>query len=342
MIITSREIPQADSLVSVVQAIINIGNGAKTDEEIIKNIEALNADRQGRYYRLIGEILGLVNNEHNNASLTPEGDRFFQNPTLGNPYFINAILNMKIFQIVLPFIEIKKSISHKTLVNYLLELNVPIAEATVYRRVSSLLAWLTELNIIVKNGREYLIRDMVSPLSNTFLINDDRFPILPETGNLEEYKNVGVRVNQANQILTIYKDQAKLERANNSHKSLVNIVANRIRQVGGIPKSNQFIDLATTLEQDYIFEMKSTTENNVTSQVRKGISQLYEYRYLENKPNANLILVIENPLTQNDSWLRDYMEIDRNIHLVWDGDGNLYGSENSRQQLGFLNLLGQK
>jgi hypothetical protein len=29
----------------------------------------------------------------------------------------------------------------------------------------------------------------------------------------------------------------------------------------------------------------------------------------------------------------------RNIHLVWDGDGNLYGSQNTRHQLGFLNLL---
>jgi hypothetical protein len=34
----------------------------------------------------------------------------------------------------------------------------------------------------------------------------------------------------------------------------------------------------------------------------------------------------------------DYMENDRNIHLVWDGDSNLYGTERTREQLGFLGL----
>ena len=85
--------------------------------------------------------------------------------------------------------------------------------------------------------------------------------------------------------------------------------------------------------------MKSTTEDNVKAQVRKGISQLYEYRYLENKPDANLILVVERPLTGDNTWMIDYMENDRNIHLVWDGDNNLYGTERTRQQLGFLGLL---
>jgi len=51
-------------------------------------------------------------------------------------------------------------------------------------------------------------------------------------------------------------------------------IGSRLRIAGGIPKANQFIDLATTIERDYIFEMKSTTAGNVNAQVRKGISQL--------------------------------------------------------------------
>lgn len=57
--------------------------------------------------------------------------------------------------------------------------------------------------------------------------------------------------------------------------------------------------------------MKSTTDSNVKSQIRRGISQLYEYRYIENKPDASLVLVIENPLQADNNWLQDYMETDR-------------------------------
>ncbi len=85
--------------------------------------------------------------------------------------------------------------------------------------------------------------------------------------------------------------------------------------------------------------MKPTTPTNVKTHIRKGISQLYEYRYLENKPDASLILVVENPLSQEESWMSDYLETDRNIHLIWDGNNQLYGSQNTREQLAFLNLL---
>lgn len=261
------------------------------------------------------------------------------NPTLQNPYLVTGILNMRIFQIVLPFIELRGNVTHQDLVDYLVQLEVPLSYSTIDRRVNSLLAWLRELNIVSRQGNAFTIQNMISPVTNTFQVNDDNLPILPESGGLMEYQNVSQRISNAERTITIYKDQARLERATNAHRTLVNLVADRIRSSGGIPKSNQFIDLATSLEQDFIFEMKSTTAENVNAQIRKGISQLYEYRYLENKPNANLILVIENPLTHDESWMLDYMETDRNIHLVWDGDGNLYGSQTTRDQLGFLNLL---
>ncbi len=339
MIIESKEVPQANSLSSVVQAIINIGNGARTDEEIIQNIPNISTDRQGRYYRLIGELLGLVNNVHNNATLTETGLQVYNEPTIQNPYLINGILSMRIFQIVLPFVEIREGVTHQNLVDYLIELGVPLSYSTIDRRVSSLLAWLRELNIVSKVGNTFTIQNMVSPITNTFQVTDDNLPILPQSGNLDEYQNINQRITSANEIITVYKNSARLERANNAHIALVNLVAERIRNAGGIPKSNQFIDLATTIHRDYIFEMKSTTAGNVTAQIRKGISQLYEYRYLENKPEAILILVVENPLTHPEGWMLNYMETDRNIHLIWDGDDNLYGSPNSRDQLGFLGLL---
>lgn len=170
---------------------------------------------------------------------------------------------------------------------------------------------------------------------------DDEQPIVPSTATLSEYQIVESRTNRAERsgILEVYRDEAAMERANTAHKSLVNIVAERVRHAGSIPKKNKFIDLAANISEDYIFEMKSTTSLNGQSQIRKGISQLYEYRYLQGNEDANLVLVIENSLDNNDKWLLDYLEIDREILLVWDGDGvNLYGSENARVALPFLEL----
>lgn len=84
--------------------------------------------------------------------------------------------------------------------------------------------------------------------------------------------------------------------------------------------------------------MKSTTETNARAQVRKGISELYEYRYLENTPDASLVLVVERPLNVVDSWMLEYLETDRDVLLVWDGEERLFGSDRASHALPFLEL----
>ena len=85
--------------------------------------------------------------------------------------------------------------------------------------------------------------------------------------------------------------------------------------------------------------MKSTTNNNEKSQLRAGLSQLYEYRFLQNKPAAKLILVIENPLSIREQWRQNYLEQDRDVYLVWDGNDELYGNIRTRNELNFLGLI---
>ena len=82
--------------------------------------------------------------------------------------------------------------------------------------------------------------------------------------------------------------------------------------------------------------MKSTTETNARAQVRRGLSQLYEYRYLQQIDKAKLVLVIENPLPRSLSWIEPYLRTDRNILLVWDGNNRLYASDEVRRELPFL------
>lgn len=102
---------------------------------------------------------------------------------------------------------------------------------------------------------------------------------------------------------------------------LMDMVAGKVRHAGAIPKNNPIVDLAATVRgDDFLFEMKSTTDKNVHGQVRRAISQLYEYRYLQQIPKAKLVVVIENPPPEEKKWLVDYVVKDRELLIAWDGN----------------------
>ena len=83
--------------------------------------------------------------------------------------------------------------------------------------------------------------------------------------------------------------------------------------------------------------MKSTTDSNAHSQVRRAISQLYEYRYIQQMPSAKLVVVIENPPPTDKEWLVDYVVNDRELLIAWDGDNkNLYCPTQLKKELNFL------
>jgi len=78
---------------------------------------------------------------------------------------------------------------------------------------------------------------------------------------------------------------------------LVNLVAERIQSSGNIPLSNVLIDLAVRVNStNYIFEIKTLSDDNIRNQLRDGLSQLYEYSYLQNLFNTKLVLVLEREL----------------------------------------------
>lgn len=104
-----------------------------------------------------------------------------------------------------------------------------------------------------------------------------------------------------------------------------------------MPKANRYVDLSARLNgSDFLFEMKSTTEHNLHSQIRRGLSQLYEYRYIQNVALGKLVLVIEHPLPKKLIWMDKYLVRDRGVLLVWDGDGKFTCSPESKGQLEFL------
>lgn len=342
MKVSSEEIPQADILADVVNTTIAVSEGAKSFQDIAKNIGKV--ERQGRYYRKAAEIAGLIITPSTNHSLlTPLGQEFIRTgPTLSNPILLKGVLNSRIFQRVIPFLESRLSngVSRTDFTKFLISVANLGGPSMANRRISSVVSWLIELDIVVLlNGKYFISSDKINTRLPIIEFDNVDEPLFPSTHDLNEYNTVHKRASGADETIIIYKNSIALERAEIAHRSLVNLTANRIRNAGGIPKFNQLIDLATHLDDnDYIFEMKSTNDSNIRSQIRRGISQLYEYRYLQNKQNAKLILVVEKPLNVNHSWMLDYMERDRGINLVWDGNDELFGSDRAKSELEFLQL----
>lgn len=343
MLIPSDQIPQADNLIDVLRTVISVSQGSRTFQDIAQDIGKV--ERQGRYYRKAAEIIGLITTPSTNASiLTPLGQEFIRsNAVMTNPIFIQSVLNIRLFQRLIPFLEANSAngLSRQNIIDFIIDVSDLERNSMAPRRVSSVVSWLEELNIIERRyERFYLLTSTINNSIGLLSFTNIDEPILPRSTELSEYETVQERSNNARETIIIYRDQATLDRADNAHRHLVNLVAQRIKHSGQIPRYNQLIDLATRHnDQDIIFEMKSITDDNARKQLRNGLSQLYEYQYLQNLPNSNLVLVIERDLPQASRWMIDYLEQNRNINLIWDGDDNLYATENTRVKFDFLNLL---
>lgn len=137
----------------------------------------------------------------------------------------------------------------------------------------------------------------------------------------------------------INQNLATVNNTDKSHQKLVDFVADNIKKSGLTPKKVKFIDLVTKHNDiTYFFIIKSFTDDNAGSQIRLGLNQLYEYRYLQNLPDAKLVLVIEKSLPEKNNWMTEYLEKDRDVFLIWDGDNNLFGTKHAKEKLSFLNI----
>lgn len=241
------------------------------------------------------------------------------------------------FKECFPFFELHPNgVSRDNIEDFIEEVTQPTTQSMIHRRASTLLSWLEKIGVLENNDDFYKIRSSQTFTTPILQFPDDE-PLAPKSADLTEYKTVQERAERAGETIQIFIDQAVRDRANAIHRGLINIVADRLRASGSLPRFNRFVDLASTTEnQAYLFEMKSVNSNNYRSQIRSGLSQLYEYRYLQNLPDAKLILVISDPLSKKDAWMHEYLEEDRRIHLVWDGNNQLYASKKTKQELSFL------
>lgn len=129
----------------------------------------------------------------------------------------------------------------------------------------------------------------------------------------------------------------KRQKQNLIHKELVDKMSEHLKQLGAKPLDNPHIDLYAPIPKDgaYLFEMKSGGEN-LLSQVRKGLSQLYEYRFRYKKDidkDVKLCLVVPGDISEIP-WIYEYLCADRKISVCWFNDtGQIVFPDECREEM---------
>ncbi len=147
------------------------------------------------------------------------------------------------------------------------------------------------------------------------------YPFRERTDALPNVRPYDRRREMADPELT----RIKRQRRNLAHKELLDKMTTWLRKLGARPKENDHIDLFAKIPADgsFIFEIKSGGES-ILDQIRKGLSQLYEYRYRYREmiggDDISLCLVL--PEAPSIPWAADYLCKDREINICWFEDGD--------------------
>lgn len=112
----------------------------------------------------------------------------------------------------------------------------------------------------------------------------------------------------------------KRERCNLTHKMLLDRMHDMLHDLGCTPKYSPHIDLYAEIPGDgaFIFEAKSGGES-LLEQVRKGLSQLYEYRYryIGHVNGTSELCLVLGEAPDRIPWLENYLCEDRKILVCW-------------------------
>ncbi len=113
----------------------------------------------------------------------------------------------------------------------------------------------------------------------------------------------------------------KRQKSNLNHKMILQQLEEYLESLGCDPVENDHIDLFAQIPGDgkYLFEVKSISDDNLLSQTRKGVSQLYEYRYrYQDQIGYDVALCLVLPKRPEEiDWLEDYLCKDRQIAIIW-------------------------
>lgn len=147
------QVPQADELSKVITTVEAVYTGFTTDQQIADYVDF--TARQGRYYRLAAEILGLLKNNNNNATLTPTGEELIVLDNENRLKKIRTILKGNaLFNAIINHIEGEEGgRSRSEVIKFLSEI-IEAAEATIVRRSHVIISWLVDSSLLRLDIRE--------------------------------------------------------------------------------------------------------------------------------------------------------------------------------------------
>lgn len=322
MTLLSRYVPQADNLSDIARTVDAVAAGETDFQGIAERIGKV--ERQGRYYRAAAESMGLLANARNHAILTPLGEALAHSSGSERSRLLGqAVLQNPVVREVLIHADNAGAAGiSKSQLATIIEATTTASGSTPERRSSTVWSWLIDSGFATEHEGRLFSQSL--PGSVYIQTSDDLGLSIPP---VTEYNqgNAGGSTPSRPDYLSYSVDQAKLERANLAHSELVDLMANKIRAVGAIPRSNRFVDLATELDDRvYLFEMKSATASSYHERVRHGISQLYEYAYIHQLQTPVLCLVSEIQPPKRKQWMTDYLVDSLGIQTCWRSSGNRF------------------
>lgn len=335
--ISTKDIPQADSLDEVIVTVEAVSQGKSTFQDIAQQLGL--TERQGRYYRRAAEILRFITRVPgtNISTITALGAQLLKaSRQLRTQILTNQILGVPIVQSVVGMLASSGGVADRRNLELSMRKIVPTTTPSMAdRRLTTVLAWLEYLDITSRDRQQVIMQALPASVDK-IEISDPDTPILPKPGDLRLFDEVPRRVASASNIVKFEVDRAKLDRANAVHERLRSLLAARIKEIGSLPTYNKYIDLAVEVNgRAFLIEVKSS--GNTRTQVRRGISQLYEYRYLQCLPEAVLVLLLEKPLAGENAWMLHYLINDRNILVIWDArNEELFTTKEGLQELPFM------
>jgi hypothetical protein len=128
------------------------------------------------------------------------------------------------------------------------------------------------------------------------------------------------------------RTQARYERATRTHEGVRLALALELENRGFLVWEDQLVDLYAELPSaTALYEVKSITPDNWRSQVRKGVAQLKEYRFLQALPGAPLYLVLSQPPPED--WVLELLAVEYGIGVLWNTEHGFAGPS-ARSALG--------
>lgn len=325
--VTTAEFPQADRLLQVGLVAEAIAKGNYTDDAIEKYIGLDSDGRQGRYYRQAAVVLGLTTNHQNYSALTAAGQEYaaIAKESARLDFLAQRLVDTPVFHRALHYIL--KSSPNQAQLRAWFRSFYPGAGSTADRRFSTFMNYLRDASLVDIAVGSYVLSKYSGSVLKTSAgdaQNSAGMALLPATlSSSPSGKTTGG-------IIQVDVDLQKLERANAIHWKLVDGKSMFVSALGTTPRDNVHIDLFAERGSDLIiYEMKSVNDEstNLLSQVRKAVSQLYEYRFIYAKPDATLCIVTNQGISKANQWLLDYLETDRSIAYEWTDDFKSFQSQ---------------